>query len=977
MEPLSILPKNNETTFLSQNTRIIHQKYNSSGKINQTSDFDLQFVSIFERACYKNQECFSLITNDLDFKIILSLRLVSKAFSCFAYSYHFVSIKFAQLKNIILAINANYKNDFINQISNLKITLEINTFDEINQLVHFLLYSQQNNFFDNSLIVEFLKNIVRLDLLVGNGSETINKSNAQSLSELFAIVDHPTNYIFLPCLQCLSIGSIYNAELTFPQKLNNLKTLTIESITNGSCVIFPTSLDKLIILTFGTISGGCSVKLPTFLTSLTSFTIEYLGTILYLPKLPSLKQLSISSLSTASDEDEEYGCLQLSTRDALSHLEYFCIKKIDDCIPCDLSNYNFDNLETLVIGNIGWGVTFMCPKSLDNLRHFSMENIKSDTELILPDSMKNLESFSIGWIQNGATIKFPKVLENFQSLTIDEIDGDITLDLPDLLPKFTTLTINKVRGHAVIKLPDSVINLKSIFINDIFNNITFEFPSRMPNLTNLTINQISSDSTCKLPASMDKLENLTLGNIENNLLQLPDNLSCLISLTIAEISNNYKFPNFIPNLKNLSINKISRDVIFCLPESVKNLETLFIGDIFSCAKVILSCISNLQNLLINWIQFGAQLILPEVLPAIKNITVKDNNSFDINLPNDLNSLVNLSIGSLHPETKFRLPKSLNNLQSFSFESVHNEAFCNLICSLTNLKSLSIGKLSCNLKVPATIGNLTFFSIGNISEGVSLELPGSLESLESLTIGTLGKNAKLTLPPVLKNLQYLNIETIDDRLLSHLGYLPKLTDFVIQEIYYTNSFQYSGYYNVLFELPESWVSLKSCTIYKIACKGTISHVDIVLPNTLKKLVKLTIQTIDKRATLRIRPTDLFDNLATLIVGNINDGAELIVSDALDQLTTLKLGSIEATASISLPETLNQLQILSIRFFGSQEKLIKRFKKFPETLPNLSQLIIDGSPVNLKMPTLINGRKMFTAENQNVETIDFINEINQKI
>lgn len=865
MESQSVsLGKYNESTFLSQDTRILHQKIPSSGRWSETSDFDLKAVSIFERSCWS---CFQLIAENLDFKTVLSLRLLSKVFNYFVWSYNFCSINVAQLENTALAIKDNIQNDSINNISKCRITLEINTVEEIKQLEELLFDLRTNNFFDNSLIVEFLKSIVRLDLLVGREIE-INESNAQFLTELFAIVDHPENYFFLPCLQCLSVGRISNAELKFPQKLNNLKSLEIGSIMNGSCVTLPKSLDKLTTLAIGAIGSGCSVNFPTFLDSLTWFTIEYLGSELCLPELPSLKKLSIANLSIDKNDDEEYGCLQLTNLNSLSNLEYLCIKKIEDYVPCDLFKYNFDNLRTLIIGNIGWRVTFILPESLDNLRVFSMENIKSDTELMLPDSMKNLESFSIRWIQNGATIEFPEILENFESLTIDEIEGPVNLDLPESLPKLTTLTINKMRAHA-IRIPDSAINLKSIFINDIFQKSTFELPSLMPNLMNLTINEISSDSTYKLPDSM-------------------------------------------PNLQNLTINKISSDSTCKLPIS--------------------------------------------------------------------DSLANFYIDSLYPETEFGLIKSHNNLQSVSFESVHNEAFCKLICSLTNLKSLSIGKLSCNLKLPDTIGKLTVFNIGNISKDVILELPSSLESLESLTIGPISEGAKIELPPVLSNLKYLNIENIDDRMLDRLRNLPRLTDIVFQEIYCKKSFQQSAdcYYNVVFELPDSWVNLKSCTIYKIACKERISHVDLVLPRTLKNLTKLTIQSIDKQATLRIRPsTDSFENLATLIIGNINDKAELIISDALAQLTTVRVGSIEASASISLPETLDLLQILSINFYGSQKKLIKRFEKFPKTLPNLSQLIIDRSDINLKLPSLVNGRKMFTFENKNNETIDFINEINQRL
>lgn len=209
---------------------------------------------------------------------------------------------------------------------------------------------------------------------------------------------------------------------------------------------------------------------------------------------------------------------------------------------------------------------------------------------------------------------------------------------------------------------------------------------------------------------------------------------------------------------------------------------------------------------------------------------------------------------------------------------------------SNLTTLSLGDIdSCTL--PKITNNIRNLSIGNINPDSSFIIPDSFKNLTIITTGSICKNAFINIPKQL-NLETLIIKHVGEiaRIIAPKGSLSNLITLGIGNMGHKARFKVSDSLDNLVNL----------------CIGRIEKdADLTLANSLRRLKNLTIH----GSVTRILPTSL-NSLTTLSITHIfNDAtrALLVSLDKFDDLKTLVIGDIYDTTAIKLPSAINNVTI----------------------------------------------------------------------
>ena len=228
---------------------------------------------------------------------------------------------------------------------------------------------------------------------------------------------------------------------------------------------------------------------------------------------------------------------------------------------------------------------------------------------------------------------------NLKSLLISPIFHvyhDVTLTLPSLL---TSLEISWIRKNITLNLFGSLPNLAILQIGDIDENATINLPNSLNSLTTIKIGNFDSYAVIKLPNSLPKLINMTISNFWNPCLTLP----------------------------NSRINLASNLVTYAV-------------DIFS-------------HLNRDYFKYNSVLQLLHLSPELTNLVIENIYCADVKLPDTLDNLKTLIIGTMGFDVILALPSCLNNnLKSLSIGHIKKGAVLKFPIALNNLENLSIGRI---------------------------------------------------------------------------------------------------------------------------------------------------------------------------------------------------------------------------------------------------------------------------------------------
>lgn len=397
----------------------------------------------------------------------------------------------------------------------------------------------------------------------------------------------------------------------------------------------------------------------------------------------------------------------------------------------------------------------------------------------------NATTFSFPSFLNSLTIKninFANLneLKQFQIVSSNPLNSDFVCIIKGL--DLAKIDMNDESISLFMQLcKNSLLHLAcdSLILGRIAN--TFTLPDSFEELITLNVGPVNYKCVLKLPDFLPRLKNFSvqwIGNEAN--VELPAILPNLDTFTCSISSDcTIKLSAELPALTTLTISEIQKNATLQLPVELTSLKTLTIGNI-GCHSSIQTAISldNLTTLTIGNIEASATVNLKNPLNNLTNLTIGNILGGILHLPTLLNSLITFNIGNIDQDAKVQLPNSMNNLTTLTMGSIYGnrDTTITLPNALNSLQTFTIGNIGCKnrnnsisvITLPNLMNNLTAFIIGDIL-GPNLQLP-VLNSLITLIIGNIfGNSNRVELPIALHNIQTLTIGNLT-------GSIFKLPDF---------------------------------------------------------------------------------------------------------------------------------------------------------------------------------------------------------
>lgn len=526
---------------------------------------------------------------------------------------------------------------------------------------------------------------------------------------------------------------------------------------------------------------------------------------------------------------------------------------------------------------------------------------------------------------------------------------------------------------------ENIVKFKKTEFNK-FNVINFSFGGKTLTTVLTTIAQNNCTQLTKLIIpNVEGLNFPTLSNITGLRIQCFDKeislntLSSLKSLFIGEVKVPLTIGNSLVNLEKLSISTLFNRLT--IEEAVQNLESLNIHHLQNVVQLTNS-LPKLTSLDIQEVGFYGEIKLLKSLPGLTHFSFKKNEGFALELPEDIDTLTDISLGEMREGQEFNLPKNLNklksfacnfvtknisaglanflqNLTSFSCMNIDDENAFNLLSSLTNLKQLTIGTLMVEALCIA-MRDITNFSIDCIEEGSCFDI-SNLFALSRVTIGSIEENATLKLEGTLEFLTHLDVGCISDGGRLTIG--NKLNNLISLKMGLINK-------NASFKLEGTLDNLTHLDIVRIQIQVTLVNFDDImtfkmedLVPKLKSLHYLTIQKIGflknkhekinlnlpfslenliirkiKNATVDIGgKTKELPNLRALNIGEAEGLVTISPSDSANPVTSITIENIKVSGILELKGSFKNLTTLTIKSLEGNSKL-----RIMNSLENLKTL-----------------------------------------
>ncbi|MBN1469356.1 MAG: leucine-rich repeat domain-containing protein [Fusobacteriaceae bacterium] len=218
---------------------------------------------------------------------------------------------------------------------------------------------------------------------------------------------------------------------------------------------------------------------------------------------------------------------------------------IGECRTLEVLNLAFQHLDSFPNKE-----ALKIPKSLGNLHHLKLLNLKGNQLEELPEIIGSLKSLE----------------------TLDLSENDLK-DLPESLNQLSKLQELDLSRNQFTIIPDlsNLINLRRIRI--IHNNLSI-FPTFILKLKKLEKLSLSYNKIEAIASNIGVLKNLKLFDLDSNIIStIPESIGELENLEILGLyKNNLKvLPNSIKNLKKLKILDLRDTNIKDIPESLKHL----------------------------------------------------------------------------------------------------------------------------------------------------------------------------------------------------------------------------------------------------------------------------------------------------------------------------------------------------------------------------------------------------------------------
>ncbi len=509
---------------------------------------------------------------------------------------------------------------------------------------------------------------------------------------------------------------------------------------------------------------------------------------------------------------------------------------------------------------------------------------------------------------------------NLTKLKLGTIAANYAFEIPDLHDQLPTLII----GHHDILLSSSSMSLsiKNIEIGAYLklNSVQNQFHECKENFT--------------LPNALKNLRKLSIeACLENNTdFNLLSSLSNLRKLSIRELGNNTNFslPDTLNKLTTLIIKKIGNNVIIALPDAFKDLKNLTIGQMRHHLEK--DCYVTFK--------------LPKVLDSLEQLTIQYIDSSRITLPQTLNGLKSLTLGSISEDNILILPGLLDNLASLNITHTWDSSKLKLPNSLPNLTLLTIDRV--NFQEPDEFMPKVIHKVGvtSIQKKPNLNFIDSFHALTSLSLDGICDYTILEFSDSLNTLETLFIKAIGlDVTFAVFNSFNKITTLSIEKFCGLDTLKWSNSFNQLetlilkqgFNASEWSNSLNNLKTLSIE---TIPHT-ADWSNSLNNLKALFIQLVRANGfSAALKWSNLLNNLETFSIEDIELNSTFELSDSLNSLKTLALNDIK-NLSLILSNSLNNLENLSIKVTGYSFTEIKNVG-MTEGMQSTETRVVSHSP-----------------------------------
>jgi Leucine-rich repeat (LRR) protein len=236
--------------------------------------------------------------------------------------------------------------------------------------------------------------------------------------------------------------------------------------------------------------------------------------------------------------------------------------------------------------------------------------------------------------------KLPNWIGNFSKLTELDLSHNELKSLPDTIGNLSKLKKINLAGNRLQTLPETFGNLTSLEEFYPASCLT-SLPESFGNLSSLKTFYVSNTSLKRLPESFGNLRSLRELFIDKFLeeeFHFPKSMKNLKALRKLDLSAFDKVPDFVGELKDLTILDISHNMLYTLPDFIENLTKLKTLNLHSTwIKELPEWIGDLKNLVDLDISSNDIIVDPEIvkkLPKLKyfydgyNIYNTENNEND-------------------------------------------------------------------------------------------------------------------------------------------------------------------------------------------------------------------------------------------------------------------------------------------------------------------------------------------------------------
>jgi Leucine-rich repeat (LRR) protein len=454
------------------------------------------------------------------------------------------------------------------------------------------------------------------------------------------------------------------------------------------------------------------------------------------------------------------------------------------------------NLTSLSLLQVLHNQLLSLPEELGYHPILSRLEVTGNNIQLLPESIGQLPILSANFAYN-PIVALP---DSIGSLTrITRLDF-LNTQFPTLPTTFTSLStlrwLSISENTNFTSLPDDIGSMNSLTYLNIAGSERLmapidTFPESISNLNLITL-IMNRNMMSTLPNSILHMTSLSyLQLVGTQFAPISPDFSLLTRLTYLSVSENSQLTAFHPGvckLTNLKTLGLSYTRVNNLPDCIGDLTEMVHWSSYSLSNQLRHIphtffkMTQLTTLGVgsNGLRdFQFVYNVTKFFKVLRHLDIRGNsfNSDSANrpLPEDLGTLVGLTLIRMESNKWNHLPTSIGNLVLMSYLNLHNNLFTSIpdsIIHLTNLRHLAISHNRLT-SIPTGIGNLLLLTELAANNNQITGIPDSIGSLRALRRLHIGSNNILSLPSTIGNLRSATAVFMNN---NHLTSLPRYLNF---------------------------------------------------------------------------------------------------------------------------------------------------------------------------------------------------------